>query len=133
MTRPELTNPAVAPTTNGVQVGTLVMDQDPSISPGTASVKPNISVKLADGKVLTFQGRQAQTLALLIRKGKAGLTSGEASGYGWARRTSAYVRCLRVAGVPIVTGLERALDARIGRYFLAGPVLVLSQGEAKTE
>ena len=133
MMQPQTTNPAVAPTTNGVQVGTLVMDQDPSFSAGTASVKPNISVKLADGKVLTFQGRQAQTLALLFRKGKAGLTSGEASGYGWARRTSACVRCFRLAGVPLVTGLERALDARIGRYFLAGSISVLSQSEAKTE
>lgn len=133
MRPPETTNPAVAPTTNGVQVGALVRDQNPSFSAGTASVKPNISVKLADGKVLTFRGRQAQTLALLVRKGSAGLTSGEASGYGWARRTSAYVRGLRLAGVPITTQRERALDARIGRYFLAGPVSVLSQGEAKTE
>ena len=131
--QPQTTNPAVAPTTHGVQVGTLVMDQDPSFSAGTASVKPNISVKLADGKVLTFHGRQAQTLALLVRKGKAGLTSGEASGYGWARRTSAYVRGLRIAGVPITTQRERALDARIGRYVLAGPVSVVSQGEAQTE
>lgn len=133
MRPPEMTNPAVAPTTNGVQVGTLVGDQTPSFSPGETSVKPNLSVRLENGRVLTFRGRQAQTLALLIHKGKAGLTSGEASGYGWARRTSAYVRCLRLAGVPILTGLERALDARIGRYFLAGPVWVLSEGEAKTE
>ena len=91
-------------------------------------VKPNVTVRLADGTVLSVQGREAQTLSLLMRRGPARLTSGEASGYGWSRRTSAYVRKLRLAGVPTVTASERILDARIGRYYLVGPVSVVSEG-----
>lgn len=82
-----------------------------------------------DHRPMTVSGRQAQTLALLIQCGPAGVTSGEASPLGWARRTSAYVGKLRQEGVPIVTTWERAGDARIGRYALAGPVVVIRGGE----
>lgn len=128
MRGPNIKNPAVAPTTNGVQVGGSDVHPKPRPSTAKLSVKPNIEVRLSDGAFVRFQGREAQTLSLLIRKGAAGLTSGEASGYRWARRTSAYVRKLRLAGVPILTVRERVADARIGRYFLAGPVSVVTQG-----
>ena len=128
MTGPNIKNPAVARTTNGAQIGGLVLQPEPRPTTAKAGVKPNVTVRLADGAVLSVQGREAQTLSLLIRKGPAGLTSGEASGYGWARRTSAYIRKLRLAGVPIVTASERVLDARIGRYYLVGSVSVVSEG-----
>lgn len=124
--------PSVVGATNGVHCVGSGLRPEPRPTTAKAGVKsrvkPNVTVRLADGAVLSVQGRQAQTLSLLIRKGPAGLTSGEASGYGWARRTSAYIRKPRLAGVPIVTATERVLDARIGRYFLAGSVSVVSEG-----
>ena len=77
---------------------------------------------------ITVTGWQAQTLAFLIQTGPEGFTSGEASPLGWERRTSAYVQKLREAGVPILTTWETTHDARVGRYTLAGPVVVLSWG-----
>lgn len=81
-----------------------------------------------DHRPMTVTGRQAETLALLIQCGAAGFTTGEASPLGWARRVSAYVGKLRALGVPIVTTWERAGDARIGRYALSGPVVVITGG-----
>lgn len=83
-----------------------------------------------DGEPFTVTGREAQTLDLLIRSGETGFTSCEASPLGWARRTSAYVLKLRRKGVPVSTTRERAGDATVGRYRLAGRVRVLSEGEA---
>jgi hypothetical protein len=76
-------------------------------------------------------GRLAQTLALLIRTGPAGFTSGEASPLGWARRTSDYVLKLRALGVPIATTLETAGDARVGRYSLTEPVAAVCSEDAQ--
>ena len=91
--------------------------------------KPSLIVRVwPDAEPITFTGRPAQTLALLVTKGPLGFTSGEASPLGWARRTSAYVQKLREAGVPILTTWETTHDARVGRYTLAGPVVVLSWG-----
>ena len=95
--------------------------------------KPNFSrkrdlvhFKLApDATTQTAVGREAQTLRLLVAVGPKGLTSGEASPLGWARRTSEYIRGLRARGVPIVTQMEDAGDARVGRYSLAGPVWIV--------
>ena len=81
---------------------------------------------LPDGKPVTVRGREAQPLRLLIRKGAAGFTSGEASPMGWARRTSHYVWKLRAAGFPVATTRENAPDgSRIGRYSLAKPVVIV--------
>lgn len=80
---------------------------------------------LPDGGLFTVYGRMAQTLDLLIRTGPQGFTSGEASPLGWARRTSHYVLKLRGLGVPIKTTRELAGDARVGRYSLAAPVVVV--------
>jgi hypothetical protein len=74
---------------------------------------------------ITVCGREAQTLLLLIVRAEKGLTSGEASPLGWARRTSAYVRKLRLAGIPIQTTRERIGDASVGRYRLTVQVKVL--------
>jgi hypothetical protein len=90
----------------------------------TAQVLPN-------GEPVTVVGRQAQTLRLLIVRGAAGFTSGEASPLGWARRTSHYVMQLRRAGFPIGMVREPATDgSRVGRYFLGSPVAVLAEGDA---
>lgn len=77
------------------------------------------------GRTITLAGREAQTLGLLIMRGEVGMTSGEASPLGWARRTSAYVHKLRRAGFGISTTRERAGDASVARYRLVEPVEVL--------
>jgi hypothetical protein len=139
MIRPELKNPAVAPTTDGAQVGGLVLQPGPRPITQAGTVKRIMRVRLPDGSVPTIGGREAQTLALLIRKGSRGFTSGEASVVGWARRTSAYVHNLRRLGVPIATEREKTTDgATVARYTLAAPIAVVSdcdsgEGVAKTE
>jgi hypothetical protein len=57
----------------------------------------------ANSAPVRFTGREAETLNALIKAGASGLTSGEFSSYGWARRTSAYVHKLRKAGLGIST------------------------------
>jgi len=89
--------------------------------------KPLLKVKRAsDNAMMTFSGREAQTLDLLIQCGAKGLTSGEASPFGWARRTSAYIKKLRVGGVNITTTREPASDAVIGRYRLSDSLTVVA-------
>ena len=84
-----------------------------------------------DGAPVTVTGREAQTLALLIATAPRGFTSGEASPLGWARRTSHYVFRLRRLGVQIITTPEEAGDARVGRYALVGPLVVVPpEGES---
>lgn len=81
--------------------------------------KPMLKVhRASDNAAMTFHGREAQTLDLLIQCGARGLTSGEASPLGWARRTSAYVKNLRDGGVNITTTREPASGAMVGRYRL---------------
>lgn len=80
---------------------------------------------------MTVKGREAETLRLLVRAGSRGFTSGEASPLGWARRTSHYVFKLRSTGLPVATVCERIGDARVGRYVLQSPVILLSQGEGR--
>nr|WP_314135727.1 hypothetical protein [uncultured Brevundimonas sp.] len=78
---------------------------------------------------MTVDGRDAQTLALLLTTGPCGFTSGEASRLGWARRTSAYVHKLRRLGLPILTEREKTADgAVVARYILAGAVAVVRGG-----
>ncbi len=84
-----------------------------------------------DGKPLVATGRIAPTLTLLRRAGEAGITSGEASVYHWARRTSDYVFRLRAMGVDIDMKLEPAGDAFVGRYTLRSRVTILqAKGDA---
>lgn len=79
---------------------------------------------LPDGPVISIPpGRETETAKLLLRRGPAGFTSGEASPLGWARRTSAYVCSLRKRGVPIATRREKTADGTsVGRYLLSAPV-----------
>ena len=73
-----------------------------------------------------FSGREAQTLFSLYRAGARGLTSGDFSAQGWARRTSAYVHNLRKAGLNISTTREVAPpDANVGRYRLQSRIVIL--------
>ena len=88
---------------------------------------PTITVRvLPHGEPLTFNGRSAETMRFLIERGAVGFTTGEASG-GWARRVSAYVHTLRMAGIPIAMERESVPGASVGRYSLAGPVAVVRQ------
>lgn len=85
-----------------------------------------IKVRVGDGPVKKFRGRFAQTLALLIENGPAGLSSLESPGV----RLSHYVFRLRRDGVPIETHDERhsgPYKGRHGRYRLAAPVEVIDQ------
>ena len=87
---------------------------------------------LPSGPAVTVTGRAAQTLALLLRTGPQGFTAGEASPLGWARRTSQYIRQLRLNGVPIQTVWESGGDCRIGRYILECPdAVVVERGAGR--
>jgi Winged helix domain len=92
------------------------------------NVKPGITIRvLPDGDPVSIPGgRAAETMRLLILHGARGFTSGEASVYRWARRTSEYIRGLRVLGVPIVTRREHTSDGSwVGRYILDAEVQVV--------
>lgn len=85
----------------------------------------------AAGKVVILTGRTAQTMLLLIESGQAGMTSGDASVLGWARRTSAYIHRLRSLGFEITTTRETTSDGScIGRYHLIDTVDILFGGAA---
>ena len=86
---------------------------------------------LPDGPQVTVTGRVAQTLALLLKTGPKGFTTGEASPLGWARRTSHYILELRRRDLLILTVLESAGDCRIGRYILKSRVSVVTDGGAQ--
>ena len=92
-----------------------------------AQPKPMLKVhRASDNASMTFNGREAQTLDLLIQCGANGLTSGEASPLGWARRTSAYVKNLRDGGVNIATTREPASGAMVGRHRLLDSFTVVA-------
>jgi hypothetical protein len=85
-----------------------------------------LTVRVGDSPVKTFRGRFAQTLALLIENGPAGLSSPESPGV----RLSHYVFRLRRDGVPIETQDERhsgSYAGRHGRYRLTAPVEVIER------
>jgi hypothetical protein len=113
---------------NGAIDGQLSRQARPEGSKCAEYRKPVMRVR-ARGRTLTFIGRQAQTLALLIERGERGFNSGEASPLQWARRTSAYIFKLRRAGFAISTTREPAGDASVARYRLAEPVEVLPPGD----
>ena len=93
------------------------------------SAKPFLRVSWGerDANSARFEGREAQTLALLIDRGLRGFTSGDASALGWARRTSHYIFRLRAAGLDIETMREKVGDAVIGRYTLRTAVTVIAR------
>lgn len=105
----------------------------PSISNSTdGQTQTLISGDSGDaGKVVILTGRTAQTLLLLMESGQSGLTSGDASVLGWARRTSAYIHRLRSFGFEITTTRETTSDGScIGRYHLIDNVDILFGGAA---
>lgn len=106
-------------------------DPNPS-SEGRKPTRPSLTfVSGPNGSEMTVRGREAQTLALLLKTGPKGFTSGEASPLGWARRTSHYILELRRRGLLILTVWESAGDCRIGRYILQSPVSVVTDGGAQ--
>lgn len=124
-------NPVAAGTVDGVQDASRRAKQSDHTT-GRAPGKTTLTVRRPpNGEPLTVNGRNAETLALLIRCGTAGLTSGEASPLGWARRTSAYVFNLRRLGLDIITVREAAPDgAVVARYRLDTALEVVSAGGA---
>lgn len=94
-----------------------------------------IVLVLTRGIVIRITGKRlVQTARLLLKTGRTGFTSGEASPFGWARRTSAYVHALRGLGVPIETLRERTPDGMlIGRYRLSEAVMVISQDKERAQ
>lgn len=95
--------------------------------------EPRLTFRLSpDGEPMTVDGREAQTLALLLTTGPRGFTAGEASPLGWARRTAAYVHNLRRMGLPVVTERETTADgAVVARYSLSAPVVVVGKGSGQ--
>lgn len=90
--------------------------------------RPWLEVSWGAGMQIRFHGREAQTLALLLRKGKRGFTSGQASPLGWARRTSAYIFKLRAAGLVITTTPTTiAGGVTVGCYVLVTQVQVIAR------
>ena len=90
-------------------------------------VRPWIEVSWGSDQV-RFDGREAQTLVLLLQYGAAGFTSGQASSLGWARRTSAYIHKLRKAGLKIHTAMQTLpCGATVGAYSLVTTVTVVAR------
>jgi hypothetical protein len=118
------TSPARVAARNGALDGQLWIQARPEPTKPAHPRKTMIRVRVR-GRTMTLTGREAQTLGLLIERGERGLTSGEASPLGWARRTSAYIHRLRRLGFRVTTTREPAGDASVARYRLAEPVEVL--------
>ncbi len=74
-----------------------------------------------------FCDGQAQTLYASMLATAAGLTNGEVSWIGWARRISAFVFKLRKRLEISTTRAVVQPDARVGRYKLATPILVFAR------
>lgn len=126
----ETMNPVAAGTANGAWVALPLSVRLQGNHPGHSDASGPLTFSLPPDSVpITVAGREARTMRLLIWTGPRGFTSEEASTLRWARRPGAYVHRLRGMGVPILTTLETVGDARVGRYTLAGPVVVLVPGE----
>ena|SRR5215207_4184360 len=95
---------------------------------------PIVKLKIAVGdRALTFEGREADTLNRLVRRGGLGMTSIENHG----PRISHYVMKIRRAGLVVDTVREPhdgGFPGKHGRHFLRSPVRVLERvyvGEAR--
>jgi hypothetical protein len=116
-------NPAAFAEANGVRVAFLKGQQSCDSTVSTKRHSPIWARRVPDGEPFRVNRREAQTLSLLIQTGQKGFTSGEASPLGWARRTSAYIKSLRLKGLPILTKREAVeADTWVGRYVLTVPV-----------
>ena len=125
---PQRENPVSRATGGGVRDASRAAGRS-DLNTTAKAIKASLTVRL-DDRTLTVEGRLAQTLSLLIQCGNRGVTAGEASPLGWARRTSHYVHELRQLGFPILTEWEEAGDARIGRYILMAGVAVVARDAA---
>jgi hypothetical protein len=121
-------SPARVAARNGALDGQVSRPARPKTTKPAHPRKTMIRVRVR-GRTMTLTGREAQTLGLLIMRGERGLTSGEASPLGWARRTAAYIHRLRRLGFRVTTTREPAGDASVARYRLAEPVEVLPPGD----
>jgi len=117
-------SPARVAARNGALDGQLWKEARPETTKPASPRKLLLRVRVR-GRTMTLTGREAQTLGLLILRSERGLTSGEASPLGWARRTAAYIHRLRRLGFRVTTTREPAGDASVARYRLAEPVEVL--------
>lgn len=125
---PDMMNPAAGATADGARNASHGGARFEDTTAPRAR-KPALTVRLDPlSEPMTVHGREAQTLDLLIRKGAAGFTSGEASPLGWARRTSHYIFKLRGLGLAIATVREPTPDgAMVARYSLACPVCIVPE------
>ena len=92
------------------------------------AAKPVLTLRrLHDEQLLTFRGKEARTLVLLIERGRSGFTSDEAAALGIGRRLSQYIFGLRGAGLMIATTRERGFDgALVARYSLSDLLIPVS-------
>jgi hypothetical protein len=124
------TSPDRVAARTGALNGQLWIQARSNLNSTSAQRKLMIRVRVR-GRTMTLTGREAQTLGLLILRSERGLTSGEASPLGWARRTAAYIHRLRRLGFRVTTTREPAGDASVARYRLAEPVEVLPPAEGQ--
>jgi hypothetical protein len=86
-----------------------------------------ITVKLADGRRLSFSGREAWTLRHLVIAGRTGITTIDQPAPRWSH----YIFKLRKAGLVITTDYEPhsgAFPGTHGRYRLETPATIEPQG-----
>jgi hypothetical protein len=76
---------------------------------------------LQDGGQLAVSGRIAETLALLIQRGRKGVVAFDFPG-GPAFRLAAYIHSLRKIGLIIETKRDAHAGGTHGRYVLHSPV-----------
>lgn len=123
--RPDKEKPAPVATGSGTSYSVQLGGERPE---GNGNLKFRLE---PGGDAMTVAGREAQTLRLLVRAGAHAVTSGEASSLGWARGSSHYASRLRRKGVDMATLREQVGHARIRRYVLKSPVVLLREGEAR--
>jgi hypothetical protein len=87
--------------------------------------KLRVRFRLPSGMVREAVGREAETLVALVRAGPRGITSLDAFRAGWAVRLAAYVRDLRLMGVPIRTARESHAGGSHARYSLEARIDLL--------
>ena len=93
-----------------------------------ANIRPMVTVQL-EGRILTFNGREAWALQHLKGAGEKGVTPIERPAPRWSH----YIRQLRLAGIEIETRIERhggPYSGNHGRYVLRSEISVLDSPEA---
>jgi Helix-turn-helix domain len=88
--------------------------------------KIKATIRVSDGPAIKLTGREAQTIVALVEAGPKGITSLETFLAGWAVRLGAYIFDLKAMGVPIRATREPHDGGNHARYYLAGPVEIIS-------